>query len=118
MNFPLFIDLLVSPALFTTASLGLMVGAFYGFPAVGDRRRPEFPAQLWTVGLAFVVALAILGLFREADAPFSLEGSLARAALWTLLCVCIPIGRGARIYLRAWTIRRRTKTLQKKNREE
>lgn len=111
MNVELLVEYVLSPAIVTSATLGFMVGALYGFPIVGESRL-VFPYTLWTVGLAFIVSLGILAAGGNGQAPVSLESSAARGILWTVLCAAIPIGRGARIRVERWRIRRRTRKLE------
>ena len=109
MDWQLLLEAIFGPGLFTSATLGFMVGAFYGFPVIGDQRL-AFPAMLWSVGLAFVVSLGLLAA--SGETPFSFETNLARGILWTVLCLCIPAGRWIRLQLEGWRIRRRTKKLE------
>lgn len=109
MDVELLLRYVISPGLFTSALLGILVGALYGFQTIGEAKL-SFPIALWTVGLAFVVSLGILAATEET--PITLEASVARGLLWTILCLAIPVGRGIRIRFERWRIRRATKKLE------
>lgn len=111
MNVALILEGVLSAGLFTSATLGLLVGAFYGFEVVSEHERPSFPIALWTVGLAFVISLGILAASDRGE-PLTVEANVVRGILWTVLCACIPLGRRIRLQYERWRIRRRTKKLQ------
>jgi len=103
VDWALFGELLFTPAVFSVSLLGLMVGAFYGYP-LDPLRRPRFPWTLYVIGMASVVAIAIAALF---DTTWRIEAQYVRAILWTLLCVCIPVGRFLRQRVEMWRMDRR-----------
>ena len=82
-------------SVFTSALLGVLIGAFYGYYLDPDRI-PRFPFPLLFVGWAFVVAFAVFGLLNQEKAPFQPAYQVARAVLWTITCSAIPIGRYSR----------------------
>jgi hypothetical protein len=98
----LFLDLLLTPAIFSVSILGFMVGAFYGYP-LDPLRRPQFPWTLFVIGMASIVAIGIAALF---DTTWRIEAQWVRAILWTLLCVMIPVGRWTRQHIERWRIGR------------
>lgn len=110
MNVELFLESLISPAIFTSLTLGLLIGAFYGFHVIEGAVRSVYPTQLWIVGIAWLATLAILAAFEEG--PFLVEPQFARGILWTLLCAAIPWGRRARIHFETWRIERRRHALE------
>lgn len=110
MNVDLFLETLWTPALLTSPIFGALIGAFYGYPLARESVRTVYPTQLWIVGIGWLVSIAILAAFGET--PFLVEPQFARAILWTMLCIAIPIGRAARIYFAVWRFSRRTKKLE------
>lgn len=110
MNVQEITEIVLGPALFTSAILGLIIGAFYGYEISGAERRASFPTMLWTIGQAWLVSTAILGALREA--PFDLEPAIGRGILWTFLCLAIPSGLQARASLARWRIRRRRRAIE------
>lgn len=99
------------PAVLGSALLGFLVGAFYGFQMIGPRP-PTYPYSLWLVGIAFVVFIGIYNLLeQQAGVGFA----LGRGILWTVTCICIPVGRWGRLHLEAWRVERRTRRIRERN---
>lgn len=85
--------------------LGAMIGALYGY-ALDPHHRPIYPVQLWIVGIAFIVTIALVtGLSDDPIAPVAF--SIGRGILWTVTCLAIPAGRWGRMSFEEWRLRRK-----------
>lgn len=86
--------------------LGWMIGAFYGFSLARDKPT-VYPYSLWLVGLGFVV---LLGVNVYLNGQGTWEFAVARAILWTIVCIFIPLGRWSRV---RWEARRLTRKIRR-----
>lgn len=74
----------------SSALFGAMIGGLYGYE-VAPTAPLRLPVRLWLVGLGFIAVLAVVA--ESSRLPSSAGFAAARAALWTLVCVSIPMGR-------------------------
>lgn len=111
IDWALFFDGLQPAAVLTTATLGIFIGAFYGFELSRDARI-VYPWTFWVLGVAWLVTVAILAALDPGGA-YRLEPSLARVVLWTVLSAGIPLGRFLRISLYSLRLRSRTRALRR-----
>lgn len=77
----------------SSALLGILIGAFYGY-YLAPERPPMFPVALLLVGVAFIAVFQLWSSL--ANAPFQPPFSLGRAILWVVTVSAIPIGRYGR----------------------
>lgn len=96
--------------IFSSISLGLFIGAFYGY-MLSPGGPIRYPLALWAVGIMFISTLAFTGLLATGIPP--VDFSIGRALLWTFTCGSIPIGRGARMWWDLRRIRHRLDALRK-----
>jgi hypothetical protein len=79
-----------------SAGLGAAVGAFYGYE-LAPTVRPRFPWSLFSIGLAFIVLIAMFSVLQVSETgPRLLPFAAARAFLWMVLCASIPAARWLR----------------------
>lgn len=98
-------------AIGSSVLLGLLIGAFYGWYALGPEHPPVWPFALWTVGIAFVVVLGVLATMeRTTGSP---GASFGRAVLWTFTCGAIPLGRLLRGLTEAHVLKRKRNKLKR-----
>ena len=87
------LELVTPVSVASSVLLGAMIGALYGYE-IAPTIRPRFPVSLWTVGLAFVVMLAVVAAL--SSVPGTPAFAIGRAILWTVVCGSIPGGRWLR----------------------
>lgn len=105
MNWDAFFQVVSVGPIIGSSILGLFVGAFYGYE-LNSEAPTRFPLQLFTVGLASIVFVAVWAALDQSD-PFTPEFQYARATLWAITCLTIPLGRWARIRFDLWRVRRK-----------
>lgn len=93
MNVEAFLAAASPTAFFTSALLGLLIGAFYGYQLVHYDVPLKYPVALWAVGVMFVGVMAVLAVLGPEPPPHPVEFGMARSLLWTVTCGSIPIGR-------------------------
>lgn len=77
----------------TSALLGLMIGALYGYD-IAPMAPLRFPWTLWSIGIAFIVMIAIFTQLSVPDTGTRLLAfAVGRGVLWTVTCLSIPLGR-------------------------
>ena len=117
MNADAFLAVATPAAFGGSALLGLLIGAFYGWYALGPQHPPVYPWALWAVGIAFIVMMVALGAGGETEpgtrVRYALEFGLARGVLWTTTCACLPIGRYVRYLVQLKLLQRKRTKLEK-----
>lgn len=98
-----FFELVTLASVASSALFGAMIGAFYGY-TLRQEGRHIYPFTLWAVGLGFIVVLGIFTV--TTDLTTTPAYSVGRAALWTLTCAAIPVGRWLRMRFEEWRVSR------------
>lgn len=112
MSLSVFLEIANPAAFLSSALLGLMLGAFYGYYVIPEHVPQRYPVALWVVGVLFVFVLAIVSAMGTDPFVFPLEFGAARALLWTVCCASIPIGRAGRHQFELRRIRFRRRHLK------